>query len=97
MRAGRIGARKEIARLLMAKTIIVTKSPNQKMFSTAAMRLKVLVTSRTRIGRKRKVETMYGARQAMQKYVSNFVDGLDANAGSALGQLWVSITDAASH
>ena len=96
MRAGRIGAKNEMARLLIVNTIIAMKSRSQKMFSTAAIRLEVLVTSTPRIGRNRNVETMYGALQAIQKYVSNFVDGLDTSAGFSLGQLWVSITEAAS-
>ncbi len=71
----------------MAKTIVTTKSPNQKIFSTAAIRLEVLVTSTPIIGRKRKVETMYGPLQAIQKYVSNLVGGTAAKDGASLGQL----------
>jgi hypothetical protein len=49
------------------------KRKSQKMFSTAATKLEVLVTSTPRIGRNRKVDTMYGALHAMQKYVSKLV------------------------
>ena len=77
----------EIARLLIIKTSITTKSNSQNMFSTAAIRLEVLVISRPRIGRKRKVETIYGALQAIQKYVSNLVGTVVATARDSLGQL----------
>ena len=77
----------EIARLLIIKTSITAKSNSQNMFSTAAIRLEVLVISRPRIGRNRKVETIYGALQAIQKYVSNLVGTVVATARDSLGQL----------
>jgi hypothetical protein len=38
---------------------------------------------------------MYGALQAMQKYVPNLVGGEEDKDGVSIGQLCVSITDAA--
>ena len=85
-----------MTRLLIPRAIIVMKIKSQKRFSIAAMKLEVPVISTPRIGLNRKVETMYGARQAIQKYVSNFVEGFDTRVGFSLGQLWVSMTEAAS-
>jgi hypothetical protein len=62
-----MGARKEIARFLINNTKSATNSPSQKTFSRAAIRLEVLVTSTPIMGRNRKVETMYGALQAIHK------------------------------
>ena len=59
----------------------------QMRFSNAAIKLDLLVTSRPIIGRNRNVEIIYGALQTMQKYVSGFVGGVDANGGDSLGQL----------
>ena len=58
-------------------------------FSIPAIELDVLVTSTPIIGRNRNVEIMYGALQAIQKYVLSFVEGVDVNEGVSLGQLWV--------
>jgi hypothetical protein len=69
------------------KNNIITNRDIQIRFSNAAIKLDVLVTSTPMIGRNRNVEIMYGALQAIQKYVSNFVGGVDANEGFSLGQL----------
>ena len=83
-------------RFLMIRINNSTNENIQIRFSKAPIKLDVLVTSIPTIGRNRNVEIMYGALQAMQKYVSNFVEGVDAIESDSLGQLCVSITDAAS-
>ena len=63
---------------------------NQRIFSSAAKRLEELVTSDPSIGLNKNVKVVYGALYATQKYLSNLVL-------PAFGQIWVSITDAASN
>ena len=75
----------------------IAKSDSQIKFSIAAIKLDVLVTSTPIIGRNRKVVIIYGALQAIQKYVSNFVGGVAIAVGFSLGQLKVSITETASN
>ncbi len=59
----------------------------QMRFSAAAIKLEVLVTSMPMIGRNKNVEIMYGALHAIQKYVSNLVEGVGVRVGVSLGQL----------
>jgi hypothetical protein len=84
-----------MARLLIANAIIVMQSRSQKMFSMAAMRLEVLVTSTPSVGRNKKVETMYGALQAIQKYVLSLLGGPTVKGCTSLGQLCVLMAEAA--
>ena len=74
-------------RFLINIPIIKINAPSQRMFSRAAKMLDVLVVSRPIIGLKRNVAAIYGARQAMQKYVSRLAGGRFATARLSLGQL----------
>jgi hypothetical protein len=96
IREGVSGPKKANWRFLINITTMKIKAPSQAIFSIAAKRLDVLVTSIAMRGRKRKVAAIYGARQAMQKYVSKLVGGRLVTAKPSRGQLWVEITDAAS-
>ncbi len=84
---GSKGCTKGIPRFLIIKVSIIATKVTQMRFSNAAIKLDELVTSTPIIGRNRNVEIMYGALQAIQKYVLNFVGGVDANKGVSLGQL----------
>ena len=96
IREGARGAKNATLRFLINIPIIKIKAPSQRRFSRAAKMLDVLVVSRPIIGRKRNVAAIYGARQAMQKYVSKVVGGRFIKARPSLGQLGVTITVAAS-
>ena len=84
-----------MARFRINNPKMVMKNATHTMFSIAAKRLDLLVMSTPTIGRNRNVATMYGALQAIQKYVMNLVGGEIANDGVPIGQLCVSITEAA--
>ena len=87
IREGVSGPKKANPRFLINITTMKIKALSQAMFSRAAKRLDVLVTSTPMRGRKRKVAAIYGARQAMQKYVSKLVGGRFATVMPSLGQL----------
>ena len=78
---------KEMWRFFIININTTANEDTQMRFSNAAIKLDLLVTSRPIIGRNRNVEIIYGALQAIQKYVSSFVGGVDANGGDSLGQL----------
>ena len=67
----------KLALVLVLTSITTMKMniPSQAMFSIAAIRLDVLVVSMKMSGRKRKVAAMYGARHAIQKYISKLDGG----------------------
>jgi len=75
IREGVSGPRKARRRFLISITTMKKNAPSQAMFSIAAKKLDVLVVSMTMSGRKRKVAAIYGARQAIQKYVSKLDGG----------------------
>ena len=75
-------------RLRINIKIIKIHAENQKTFSTDAKRLDVLVTSVPNNGLYRKVNVEYGARHAIQKYLSIRVE-------PDLGHVWDSIAEAA--
>jgi hypothetical protein len=76
-----------MCRFLMIKNRIITKESIQMRFSIAANKLDVLVRPEPMVGLKRNVEIMYGALQAIQKYVSNLVGGVIPIEDVSLGQL----------
>jgi hypothetical protein len=84
---GAIGEKNATLRFLINIPIIKINAPSHRIFSRAAKRLDVLVVSRPIIGLKRNVELIYGARQAIQKYVSKLVGGRFTRASPSLGQL----------
>ena len=90
--SGPIKARRRFLKII---TTINTNAPSQAIFSIAAIRLDVLVVSMKMSGRKRKVAAIYGARQAIQKYVSKLDGGRLVYANPSRGQLCVVIADAA--
>ena len=75
-------------RLRINMKITKKDAENQKIFSTDAKRLDVLVTSVPNIGLYRNVKVEYGARHAIQKYLSIRVE-------PDLGHVWDSIAEAA--
>jgi hypothetical protein len=94
---GASGPKKAKRRFLISITTIKRNTPSQAMFSSAAKRLDVLVVSITMNGRKRKVTVIYGARQAIQKYVSKLDGGRLVYANPSRGQLGVVIADSAAN
>ena len=83
---GARGVKNATLRFLINIPMIKINAASQRIFSSAAKRLDVLVVSRPIIGRKRNVALIYGARQAMQKYVSKLVGGRFATTKPSLGQ-----------
>ena len=72
---GANGPVKARRRFLITIIMMNINAPSQAMFSIAANKLDVLVVSMKMSGRKRKVAAIYGARQAIQKYVSKLDGG----------------------
>ena len=82
-------------RLLTIMYMIRKRVILQMMFSSAAIRLAVLVTSVAMNGLRRNVELIYGALHKMQKYASIRSGGLLITEADSRGHHGLSIVDAA--